>query len=123
MLVSLTMAEEARKTLCIVEPLEEIDTALVHAAFKAMARRAHPDAEGGSAAAFVSVDRAKHVLLEWVKRRPEPSLDHKPDLCPMCGGLGKVHQQSGFKRGLLRQCPKCHGHGEVMDIDRTGDTL
>lgn len=121
MLVSRAMAEDAAFTFGfdLSAPMTEEH---INAMYKSLAKKAHPDA-GGSAEAFARVDRAKHVLLAWLAKKPEAAQASAGEPCPMCEGRGKVHQRSGFKRGMLRQCPSCQGHGEVMDIDRTGDVL
>ena len=36
-----------------------------------------------------------------------------PDVCPGCGGAGKVRAQQGFFT-IERTCPTCHGHGRVI---------
>lgn len=121
MLVSRAMAEDAAESLALIG-LETLDEETVNFAYKTMAKISHPDA-GGSAEAFARVERAKHVLLAWLAKKPEAAQASAGEPCPLCGGRGKFHQRSGFKRGMLRQCPSCQGHGEVMDIDRTGDIL
>lgn len=88
--------------------------AAVAALYRMAAARTHPDAVGGSVEAFVPVDRAKHILLEWLKKDvPPPVLEAPP--CVNCGGKGYVEQKSqrGFKVTTLRvQCRRCNGTGE-----------
>jgi len=120
MLVTLTMAEEAAKALELYPMDHHVVTAeTIQAAYKRRARETHPDAPGGSAEAFVSVDKAKHILLVWLQRKQPPaSATDKGAKCPTCDGSGFIWQASGFKRGLKRQCAPCHGTGEVLDLER-----
>lgn len=97
----------------------------VKSAYKAAARKAHPDA-GGSVEEFAAVDRAKHVLLKWLERqtREEAPAPSASESCPDCKGKGFVEQrtQQGFKISTLRvQCRKCRGTGELGVEHDKGD--
>lgn len=91
--------------------------------YRDAARRAHPDA-GGTAEDFAAVDRAKHVLLEWLKKEPVARPIHKPEVCPRCDGRGFIVRQHAWK-AMRMQCPRCRGAGDLdtehggNDYDRT----
>lgn len=125
MLVNRAKAEEAAEILGLA-PLDHhvVNVDRVKAAYKEMAKTAHPDA-GGSAEAFARVDWAKHALIAWLGKNParEPEMPVKGDPCPVCTGTGRVKVQNGFKSALTRLCQMCQGTGEVMDIDRKGEGL
>jgi len=133
-IVSQKKAEEARLLLMrdlSDEELEANDSTVlcmsedkVNALFRAAAKYAHPDA-GGSPEAFAAVDRAKHILLHWLKRkgtgiRPAHGGVSK---CPRCDGLGRVILYKGVSQ-LRVQCPTCQGNGEIYDErDKEGDRM
>lgn len=87
--------------------------------YRDAARRSHPDA-GGKAEDFAAVDRAKHVLLEWLKREPEARPIHKPTVCYRCDGKGFVTQQRAW-RSMRVQCPECRGAGDLDTVHDGGD--
>jgi hypothetical protein len=91
---------------------DELTTAGVGAQYRLMAKRAHPDCEGGSVEAFAKVDRAKHVLFAWLERRdraePQPAHGNK---CRRCEGKGYVESHRAF-RVMKIACPLCRGLGE-----------
>jgi DnaJ-class molecular chaperone len=87
----------------------------VRASYRAASKRAHPDG-GGDPAAFAAVDRAKHVLLEWLKK-PRPAEVPHGEKCDRCAGKGFMMSQRGF-RALRVQCARCRGTGELgVEID------
>jgi DnaJ-class molecular chaperone len=91
----------------------------VQAAYKFAAKRTHPDA-GGSPEQFAAVDRAKHVLLEWLKRKEAKEVDHPITKCPKCEGSGVMVSQRGFK-AMRMQCTACRGTGETTYEHDLGD--
>lgn len=131
MIISEKMARTAWDTLCAAcaDPehagveLEAVTEGLVNAAYRVAARKTHPDA-GGTAEAFAQVDRAKHIVLRWLVRRPTPAeVPHGGvEECPRCGGSGFVMRRHGF-REMRAQCPSCRGSGEVPERDDSGDRL
>ena len=123
MLVTEKMAREAVEVLGLKwpSPGDEPWTAeTVNAAYRAKARETHPDA-GGTAEDFANVDRAKHILLEWLKKPREEAPVHKQRKCDSCEGRGYIVISSGRigSAGLRRQCRKCHGTGDA-DLDTHG---
>lgn len=122
MIVNRAHAEEASKELLVHALfLQGITAEQVNEAYRSRARETHPDA-GGDAADFARVDRAKHILLEWLKRNPESAAPAAlGGQCPRCEGNGYVNIQRGF-RAMRMQCPRCHGTGDAdYTPDRTGD--
>lgn len=111
------MAEESAAVYSF--SLEGLTTELVLAAYRAKAKDAHPDA-GGSAEAFAAVDRAKYVLLSWLERQARDGAGAVPHggvtKCQRCDGKGYVELLTRSFGGRLRkQCPGCHGNGELYD--------
>ena len=93
---------------------------LIIAAYRAEAKKAHPDA-GGSTEAFARVDWAKHALLAWIKQEgtQEAPPVLKKQTCYRCGGLGFTQEQVGFRKGARRQCQRCGGSGDLnFDPDK-----
>lgn len=89
--------------------------------YRIAARKTHPDA-GGALEAFAAVDKAKHVLLAWLARRPEPTSRSTFRNCTICAGKGKVTRHRGFNSWQER-CGACHGSGEEgYDADRTNES-
>lgn len=94
----------------------------VTAVYRHAARKTHPDA-GGSAADFARMDRAKCVVLEWLRRQQaapaKAASASRP--CEGCSGRGYTIQASGRpgRPGLRRQCITCHGSGDA-DYDAHG---
>lgn len=120
MIVTRKAAEEALTVLRIASTPETVEESEVTSAFRAVAKGAHPDA-GGSVEAFATVDRAKHVLLEWLKRRPTgPALPHHGEKCERCDGKGYVMSHRAF-RSMRVQCPSCRGTGEIGVEHEKGD--
>jgi DnaJ-class molecular chaperone len=93
----------------------------VKSAYHAASRTTHPDM-GGTAEKFASVDRAKHILLEHLKRgAPAPAPVHGPvRRCHMCGGKGFVLNHKGF-RALRSSCGACRGTGDLDTEHDYGD--
>ena len=114
MIVNTRTAQEAADLLRL--PLSEVTEQTVAAAYKARARQTHPDM-GGSLEAFAQVDRAKHLLLEWLRRQspPAPPAGHKQK-CDTCAGKGYLMQMRGI-RSMRVMCPGCRGTGE-MDVEQ-----
>lgn len=119
MLVTETMAREAAELLLLTWG-ERWNVDNVSAAYRYLSKKAHPDL-GGSAEAFVALDRAKCVLLEWLKKQPAAPTEHTKRDCPDCDGKGHFVQASKQfgNKGLRRQCPRCHGSGD-LDLDIHG---
>lgn len=111
------MAEEASKELMIHSFfLQGLERSHVLEAYRSCARETHPDA-GGSVEAFAAVDRAKHVLLEWLKKSPAPAEPAHGTKCNQCGGAGFIMRHRGL-RAMRMQCPRCRGMGETdVEID------
>lgn len=83
----------------------------VNNAYRKLAKEHHPDT-GGDMGKFVAVDRAKHILLEHLKRSKatQPKWT-KPD-CPNCGGKGRVMLRRGFAT-MTVTCGRCKGSGDA----------
>lgn len=82
----------------------------VNAAFRVAATRAHPD-KGGDTEGFVALDRAKHVLLNWLARQGDRGAEPPHGkLCGVCAGKGYVESRRAW-RTLKLQCTKCRGTG------------
>lgn len=99
--------------------LEQVDLESAKQLYRDAARRAHPDA-GGKAEDFAAVDRAKHVLLEWIKKPQTARPIHKPEVCPKCDGRGHIVQQRAW-RAMRMQCPRCRGAGDLDTEHEQGD--
>lgn len=95
----------------------------VNAAYRVKARDAHPDA-GGSAEQFVQLDRAKHILLGWLKRRKVTTAKATAHAakCKRCDGTGITSSHKGF-RTMRMQCGACRGTGEQDYEHDKGDGL
>lgn len=95
----------------------------VNAAYRVKARDAHPDA-GGSAEQFVQLDRAKHILLGWLKRRKVTTAKATAHAtkCKRCDGTGITNSHKGF-RTMRMQCGTCRGTGEQDYEHDKGDGL
>lgn len=113
-MITAKMAADARALLGLVDVTLTEDT--VKQAFREAAKTAHPDA-GGDGAAFANIDRAKCILLEFLKRNPEPAAPYKREDCPNCGGSGRIRIRRGF--GVLTiVCGRCKGSGDAQyDVD------
>jgi DnaJ-class molecular chaperone len=97
---------------------ETASEAAVNMQYRAKAKVAHPDG-GGSLEKFAIIDRAKHILLEWLKRNADkPIVSSGAVKCPHCDGTGFVKVQRGFN--FLRiQCQRCKGNGDLnYDYDK-----
>lgn len=103
------------------EELGDLTEDAVKEYYREAAKTAHPD-KGGSAEQFAEVDRAKHVLLEWLKRQtPTVTPDHGPRRkCHMCGGKGFVMSQRGWRQ-LRTSCGACRGTGDLDTEHDYGD--
>lgn len=108
------MVEDAQKLLGLDGvPLTEDNIKL---AFRTVAKTAHPDA-GGEAAQFAAADKAKCILLEWLKKAPDPVAQFMREDCPNCRGTGSVTIPRGFGR-LRIMCGRCKGTGDAgLDVD------
>lgn len=112
MIVNRKMAEEAMARLEIVGiDLDQLTIEWVKGAYRVAVQYSHPD-KGGSVEDFAAVDRAKHVLLEWLGKEQPARPVHKPDVCPRCDGRGFVAQQRAW-RAMRMQCPRCRGAGDL----------
>jgi hypothetical protein len=126
-IVSRKMAEEACETLGWGKETLSGDgptTSGINAQFRTAAGAAHPD-KGGTAEAFVALDRARHVLLAWLERQAEaPAPSHGGAAeCPRCHGAGRIMMHRGVRQ-MPMQCPACQGNGEIYDDrESTGDRL
>jgi DnaJ-class molecular chaperone len=125
MIVSRKMAEQACETLGWGS--ETLDGGItpegISSQYRLTAKRVHPDTEGGSMEEFVAVDRAKHVLLEWLKRQPDAPLPPHGGVtvCPRCEGRAYIMSQRAF-RAMRVQCPTCRGAGEIgVEQEKEGD--
>lgn len=77
----------------------------LRAAYRAAAKRAHPDA-GGSAEQFQQVTLAHSTLAKGPKRKA-----HDPRaVCPTCDGNGWVVRARAW-RAVRARCPACKGTG------------
>lgn len=121
MIVTEQMAREAAGDLGLTLH-DTLDETTVSMAYRALAKTVHPDV-GGSAEAFAAVDRAKHVLMEWLKRKATTTIAraHGKRPCTHCEGRGYIVLTSGRpgSMGLRRQCQRCHGSGDA-DYDNHG---
>lgn len=121
MIVTRVKAEEAIGVLGWgAEALDALSAESFKSMYREAARKAHPDAEGGSAEAFARVDWAKHVLQAWMARQP---IDRPKGLaaadCARCAGKGRIKMHKGFTSYTVR-CPTCHGTGDGgYDHDRS----
>lgn len=119
MIVSRKMAEEAWELLLEVAGMESVESVPYEQdellrVFKWAAKASHPDV-GGSAEAFAAVDRAKHVLLAWLRRSRDEatSVPHGTTRrCHMCDGKGFVMTARGFS-SLRTSCGACRGSGDL----------
>lgn len=113
-MITKQMAAEARITLGLEDVVLTEEN--VKQAFRSKSKTAHPDA-GGSDAAFANVDRAKCILLEFLKRSPDPIVEYKRENCPNCAGSGRIRIRRGF--GVLTiVCGRCKGSGDAQyDVD------
>ena len=86
-------------------------TATIHAAYRALAAKHHPDA-GGDNDYFCRLTEAWSVLC-WKDRRKryDDELALTRDKCSMCRGKGVVYKQVGFISRVESACPKCKGVG------------
>lgn len=121
MIVSRRMAEAASKELLIHALfLSGLELHHVEEAYRSRARETHPDQPGGSAEAFVAVDKARHILKEWLDKGDcdVPRSVFELRRCESCNGTGTRRLQRGFG-SMLTQCTRCHGSG---DADYDADT-
>jgi DnaJ-class molecular chaperone len=118
-MISESMAREACEKLMLVwgEAWGEDGIA---AAYRRLAKSAHPDA-GGDAAEFVALDRAKCILLQWLKTKPRKIEVLMKEDCPNCKGKGRVVIRKRFG-SMTITCGRCYGTGDAnydMDIQDT----
>ncbi len=121
MIVNRNAAQQALTALCLSETPDTVEVDAVTSAYRSMAKGAHPD-HGGTLEAFANIDRSKHILLEWIKRRsPAPQVTGcGAAKCPRCNGKGFESVQRGFT-ALRVQCPMCKGNGDLnYDYDKGG---
>lgn len=122
MIVNRSTAEQAWHTLSQTVgtqwalPFDEVTEAIVKDRYRYCCKFVHPDMPTGNIKDFASVDRAKHLLLEWLSKQngPKPKVG-EPVRCNHCLGNGYVVRkgQRGFKVTSLRvQCDRCKGSGE-----------
>lgn len=121
MMVTRQMADNALADLSIGVPLDHVTEELVQQSYRDAAKSAHPDC-GGSMEAFVKVDRAKGVLVAWLKRpRPAPSDSSiATDTCLQCHGTGKRTLRRGFNT-MTMMCGSCRGTGERPEREEPGE--
>lgn len=126
MIVTRKMAEEAwavlARSIGTIDggALEEVTEDRVNSRFRYCALFAHPDRDGGTVEKFAEVDRAKHVLLEWLKRGETAQPVQQKQDCQRCGGTGYVTSQRGF-RAMRVSCPLCRGSGDADYDHDDGD--
>ena len=113
MIITRAKAEEAAAIFGFDISSGLLDEQQVIAAYRTEARAAHPDG-GGSPEAFARVDWAKHVLIEWLKKRDGAvAAPRQAKRCASCDGKGFVQKHLGFKRGARIQCVSCAGTGDA----------
>lgn len=125
MIVTRQMAEQAALTLgfCHINgesQLTRLDAQVVQKAYRNLAKLLHPDTgEAANADRFVSVDRAKCVLLEWFKRKTFPPSDPSIAIekCVACKGTGRRTLTRGF-RSMTMVCGNCRGTGERLPPEK-----
>lgn len=117
MTVSRQMAEAAARTLRM--QLGDATEIMVTTAYKSMAKAYHPDMPGGDAAKFVEVDKAKCVLLLWLKRPKVAPVDPaiSSEKCIPCKGTGRRTLRRGF-RSMTMLCGSCRGTGERLPPEK-----
>lgn len=118
MIVTQKMAQEAWSVLamgdCHGPAFPDLQEADVTSYYRAAVKTAHPDTAEGSIEAFAKVDRAKHVLLHWLRRPSSDAAQERAQLdrCPRCGGTGRLTLHKGFSK-MSMVCPNCRGSGEL----------
>lgn len=86
----------------------------VTALFRNESRWCHPDTEHGTIEKWAELDRAKHIMLNWIRRqadKPPPRI--APEPCNNCDGQGYLTSARGFRKPMRVQCGKCRGTGEA----------
>lgn len=121
MLVTRNLAEQASKELLIHALFldDKLTLQVVKEAYRSRCRETHPDM-GGTAEAFAAVDRAKHILLKWLERDPEPKVAGAGQVCDRCDGRGYIESRRAW-RSMKMQCPKCRGTGDLDSEHEKGD--
>lgn len=117
MIVSRQMAAEAMKDLGIAG--WGFDEDQINKTYRAAVKVVHPDV-GGSAEAFAKVDRAKCVLLAWLRRpQAKSALDEliSSNTCKRCEGTGRVKVGRGFAT-MTMVCAACRGAGELVEREK-----
>lgn len=108
----------ARGVLPLLElqTLEGLTEDTVRDAYRVVAKKTHPD-RGGDATVFANADRAKHMLLQWLKQRDKVVIKAEPGnfgkKCEVCGGTGRRRVQRGFS-SMTMVCGTCHGSGDAQ---------
>lgn len=89
----------------------------VRSAYQELARKMHPDRNGGTAAAndaFASVTCAYAVLSDPKRRKQyDAQLDLLTAPCGKCKGKGRVSKQKGFSSKQWSPCDACDGTGRA----------
>lgn len=86
-------------------------TATIHASYRALAIKHHPDA-GGDHDYFCRLTEAWATLGTMDRRkRYDQELELTRNACATCKGKGTVYRQQGFTVKLVSACPKCKGLG------------
>lgn len=89
----------------------------VRTAYQGLARRMHPDRNGGTAeanSAFAEVTSAYAVLSDPKRRKQyDANLDLLTEPCGKCKGKGRVGRQKGFGKKEFSTCDACQGSGRV----------
>lgn len=111
MIVTRAKAEEAAGVL-LLDLNDNVQDYNVVAAYRYLARKAHPDMPGGNVEAFARVDWAKQVLLAWLARDTSVVQLRKED-CTNCLGTGRVKIMHGFKT-MQVLCGMCKGSGDAQ---------
>lgn len=93
-----------------LDPDAELTEHEVVAAYRALAKDAHPDA-GGSPEAWQALADARMIMLRHVARRaPQNTLPDGRTRCPGCNGAGTVQIRRAW-RAMTSRCPLCKGTG------------
>lgn len=113
---------EAALTLLGLEPESVVTQDEVKAAFKKLAKAAHPDVEGGSDELMKRLNLAYETAHKWVMERVAPKCvclgftrnkmcraHEEPksgEQCPECGGTKRVWAGEAYTK-IQIDCPKC----------------
>jgi hypothetical protein len=107
-------AREAHKLLDVFEDckFEELTERQIRDWANTAYKAHHPD-YGGDAAKFIEADRAKHILYEWLQRKPKVSRPYIRVDCTNCDGKGYIYLRKGFGRMRI-MCGRCKGSGDAQ---------